>query len=54
MLLLVGAGLLVGCSGSSLKYPPIQPMPTAPSANEEIQKQLLVQSTQTTLANYKD
>jgi polysaccharide biosynthesis/export protein len=57
IILFWGLSLLVGCGGGTgTKYVTAKGLPVqaAPSPNEELQKQLMIQSSQTTLANYKD
>jgi polysaccharide biosynthesis/export protein len=56
IILFLGLSLLFGCGGGSTKYVTAKglPMQASPSPNEELQKQLMIQSSQTTLANYKD
>lgn len=56
IILLLGLSLLLGCGGAGAKYamPKGLPPQASPSPNEDLQKQLMIQSSQTKLANYKD
>jgi polysaccharide biosynthesis/export protein len=54
LILFLGVSLLFGCGGAPTKYTIPQGLPQQASANEDLQKQLMIQSSQTALANYKD
>ncbi len=56
IILFLGISLVFGCGGAGTKYamPKGLPPQASPSPNEDLQKQLMIQSSQTTLANYKD
>lgn len=56
LILILGVSLLVGCAPAPTKYTIAKGIPPqgSPSANEDLQKQLMIQSSQAAVANYKD